>query len=88
MTDSMKQRVPELLSSIETGDTKPVDCINPNRYIQRNPAVADGMNGFVEVLRQLPLKPARAVVIDVIGADDLRNCKVNPLGRDARRRES
>jgi Gluconate 2-dehydrogenase subunit 3 len=54
MTASQKQKVVELLKSIETGDAKPVAYINPNTYIQHNLAIGDGLAGFGEVLQKLP----------------------------------
>ena len=62
-TKSKKQRVVELLKSIETGDTKPVAYINPKKYIQHNLAVGDGLAGFGEVLSQLPKGSAKVEVI-------------------------
>ncbi|NOU58438.1 hypothetical protein ELS83_01315 [Marinifilum sp. JC070] len=50
---SNKQKVVELLKSIETGATEPVAYINPNKYIQHNQAVGDGLAGFGAALAQL-----------------------------------
>lgn len=58
-----KQKVVELLKSIETGDSKPASYINPNKYIQHNVAVADGLQGFGELLRQLPPKSAKVKTV-------------------------
>lgn len=58
-----KQKVVELLTSIETGDPKPVAYINPNKYIQHNLAVKDGLAGFGEVMAMLPKGSAKAKVI-------------------------
>src|ERR1700694_580874 len=41
-----KQQVVELLKSIETGDSKPIAYINPDKYIQHNLAVGDGLAGL------------------------------------------
>ena len=54
-----KQKVIELLNSIENGDQKPASYINPNKYIQHNLAVKDGITGFGEVLAQLPKGSAK-----------------------------
>lgn len=54
MSSDYKARVVELLKSIETGDPKPVAYINPNKYIQHNLAVGDGLAGFGAVLQMLP----------------------------------
>jgi len=48
-----KQKVLELLKSIETGATEPVAYINPEKYIQHNQAVADGLEGFGAALGAL-----------------------------------
>ncbi len=55
-----KQQVHALLTSIETGEHGPVAVINPNKYIQHNLAVADGLAGFGAVMQQLPKGSARA----------------------------
>lgn len=49
-----KQQVVELLKSIETGDSKPIAYINPNKYIQHNLAVGDGLTGVSALLQSLP----------------------------------
>jgi predicted SnoaL-like aldol condensation-catalyzing enzyme len=56
---TQKQQVPDLLKAIETGDAAPVAAIDPNKYIQHNLAVADGLAGFGAVLQQLPKGSAR-----------------------------
>ena len=59
MEISNKQKVVALLKSIETGDTVPVGYINPNKYIQHNLGVADGLAGFGALLTQLPPNSAK-----------------------------
>ena len=59
MEISNKQKVVALLKSIETGDTVPVGYINPNKYIQHNLGVADGLAGFGALLSQLPPNSAK-----------------------------
>lgn len=54
-----KTKVIELLKSIETGDTGPVSYINPDKYIQHNLAVGDGLAGFEAVLQALPKGSAK-----------------------------
>lgn len=49
-----KQEATELLKSIETRDSKPLAYINPNKYIQHNLAVADGLAGVKALLQSLP----------------------------------
>lgn len=65
-----KQKVIELLKSIETGDSKPVGYINPNKYIQHNLAVADGLAGFCAVLQQLPRGSAKVETVRVFQDGD------------------
>ena len=62
-TKSNKQKVVELLNSIESGNAKPVAYINAEKYTQHNLAVADGLAGFGEVLAQLPKGSAKVEVI-------------------------
>ncbi|MHB8765625.1 MAG: nuclear transport factor 2 family protein [Deferrisomatales bacterium] len=54
-----KQKVTELLKSIETGDPGPVAWVNPTQYKQHNLGVADGLAGFGALLQQLPPGSAR-----------------------------
>lgn len=54
-----KQQVVDLLKAIETGASAPVAVINPDKYIQHNLAVADGLAGFGALLAQLPPNSAR-----------------------------
>ena len=65
MDSSNKQKVVALLKSIETGASEPVGFINTNKYIQHNLAVADGLNGFGELLKQLPPKSAKVNTVRV-----------------------
>lgn len=62
---SNKQKVAASLKSIETGETEPVGFINPDKYIQHNLGVADGLTGFGALLQQLPPKSARVNTIRV-----------------------
>src|SRR4051812_33073624 len=62
---SNKQRVYELLKSIETGDPAPIAYINPNKYIQHNLAAADGLAGFRALMQQLPPNSARVNTVRV-----------------------
>lgn len=59
MEISNKVKVITLLKSIETGAKEPVGYINPNKYIQHNLGVADGIDGFAAFLQQLPPKSAK-----------------------------
>jgi len=62
---SNKQKVTDLLKSIETGAAEPVGFINPNKYIQHNLGVADGLAGFGALLQQLPPKSAKVNTVRV-----------------------
>src|SRR5258708_24004654 len=55
-----KQQVVELLKSIETGDSKPLAYINPNKYVQHNLAAGDGLAGVKALLQSLPKRSAKA----------------------------
>lgn len=70
MTQDPKQKVAELLKSIETGESGPVAYINAKKYRQHNLAVADGLEGLGAVLAQLPKGSARAKVVRVFQDGD------------------
>ncbi len=69
-TEGRKRQVVELLKSIETGDPKPVAVINPKKYIQHNQAVADGLEGFGALLKQLPPNSAKVKTVRVFRDGD------------------
>ena len=54
MSISNTQRVVDLLKSIETGDPEPIAYINPEKYVQHNLAVADGLAGLSALLQLVP----------------------------------
>ncbi|MFD2292109.1 nuclear transport factor 2 family protein [Mariniflexile gromovii] len=60
---SNKDKVVALLNSFNTGDPTPISYINPNKYIQHNLAVADGLQGFGEVMHHAPEGGFKAKVI-------------------------
>ncbi|HEC19783.1 MAG TPA: hypothetical protein ENI97_10630 [Gammaproteobacteria bacterium] len=70
MTNDIKQQVVDLLKSIETGAQEPVAIINPEKYIQHNLAVGDGLSGFASVLQQLPQGSARVNTVRVFKDGD------------------
>lgn len=70
MNLSRKQQVVDLLKSIETGDAAPVAAINPDKYIQHNLAVGDGLAGFGAVLAQLPQGSARVRTVRAFADGD------------------
>lgn len=65
MNLSNKEKVVALLKSIETGAQEPVAFINPNKYIQHNQGVADGLAGFGTLLQQIPKGTAKANTVRV-----------------------
>ena len=54
MLNDFKRQVVELLMSFETGDRGPLATINPDKYIQHNLRVADGLAGFRARLEAVP----------------------------------
>jgi predicted SnoaL-like aldol condensation-catalyzing enzyme len=60
-----KQQVVELLKSIETGDSKPIAYINPNKYVQHNLAAGDGLAGLRALLQALPKGSAKVNTVRV-----------------------
>lgn len=68
--NSRKQQVIELLKSIETGESGPVSVINPNKYIQHNLSAKDGLQGFAELMAQLPPNSARVNTVRVFQDGD------------------
>ncbi len=60
---SNKQKAIAVISSIETGDQNAIGYINPEKYIQHNLSVGDGLAGFGEVLSALPEGSAKANVV-------------------------
>ena len=60
---SNKGKVEALLDGFNTGDKTPISYINPNKYIQHNLAVADGLQGFGEVMQHAPEGGFKANVI-------------------------
>ncbi len=65
VSTNQKAQVAALLKSIETGDTAPVAYINPEKYIQHNLAVGDGLAGFGTVLQALPKGSAKVRTVRV-----------------------
>ncbi len=58
-----KEKVVALLNSFNTGDQTPISYINPNKYIQHNLAVGDGLAGFGEVMQHAPPGGFKANVV-------------------------
>ena len=60
---SNKQKVVALLNSFNTRDKTPISYINPKKYIQHNLGVADGLQGFGEVMHHAPEGGFKANVV-------------------------
>ncbi|XMO88169.1 nuclear transport factor 2 family protein [Algibacter sp. AS12] len=60
---SNKDKAVALISSLETGDQTAIAYINPTNYTQHNLAVADGLEGFGEVLQHAPEGGFKANVV-------------------------
>ncbi len=69
-TMNQKEQVVALLKSIETGESAPVAVINPEKYIQHNPSIKDGLTGFGEALAALPAGSARVHTVRVLQDGD------------------
>lgn len=69
-TTDRKKQVVDLLKSIETGTSEPVAVINPNKYIQHNVNIGDGLAGFGEALSALPKGSAKVNTIRVFQDGD------------------
>ncbi|MES2073517.1 MAG: nuclear transport factor 2 family protein [Pseudomonadota bacterium] len=65
-----KQQVVELLKSIETGASKPVAYINPDKYIQHNLAVGEGLAGVKALLQSMPKGSTRVSTVRVFEDGD------------------
>lgn len=65
-----KDKVAALLKSIETGIAGPISYINPEKYIQHNLAVADGLAGFGRLLQALPPRSARVNTVRLLQDGD------------------
>ena len=60
---SNKDKAIAVLNSIQTGDQTAIDYVNPEKYIQHNLSVADGLAGLGEALQALPKGSAKVDVI-------------------------
>lgn len=65
-----KEQIVALLKSFETGDLRPVAVINPNKYIQHNLAIGDGLAGIGAVLKHLPKGSAKVDTVRVFQDGD------------------
>ena len=60
---SNKEKATALITSMETGDQSTIAYINPTNYKQHNLMVADGLEGFGEVLHNAPEGGFKAKVV-------------------------
>lgn len=60
---SNKEKAVALLTSLETGDQSAIAYINPQKYIQHNLAVGDGLEGFGAVVANAPQGGFKAKVV-------------------------
>lgn len=60
---SNKEKAIALIESLETGAKEPIAYINPEKYIQHNLSVADGLAGFGEVMANAPEGGFKAKVV-------------------------
>ena len=67
---SNKEKAIAVIESLETGAQEPVSYINPNKYIQHNLAVGDGLEGFGAVLANAPEGGFKAKVLRAIEDGD------------------
>ncbi|MDA9774361.1 nuclear transport factor 2 family protein [Saprospiraceae bacterium] len=58
-----KEKAVALLKSLQSGDSAPVAYINPEKYIQHNLAVGDGLAGFGAVLKNQPKEGFKVNVV-------------------------
>lgn len=67
---SKKTQVVELLKALETGATEPVGVINPEKYIQHNLAIPDGLAGFGKFFASLPPNSVKSNTVRVFEDGD------------------
>ncbi|MEM7185200.1 MAG: nuclear transport factor 2 family protein [Bacteroidota bacterium] len=60
---SNKEKSAALLESLENGDQSTIAYINPNKYIQHNPMVGDGLEGFGAIMKNAPEGGFKAKVV-------------------------
>ncbi|MCB0543467.1 MAG: nuclear transport factor 2 family protein [Saprospiraceae bacterium] len=60
---SKKAKAKALIESLETGDAGPAGYINPDKYIQHNLSVGDGLEGFGEIIANAPAGGFKAKVV-------------------------
>jgi len=66
-----KQRIVELLKSWETGDSQPFAYINPDKLVQHNPRMGDGLATYTTFFRSLPRGSVKVNVVRVFQDGDI-----------------
>ncbi len=67
---SYKRQVVEILKSIETGDREPLAYISPNKYVQHNLGLADGLAGVTALWQSGPKGSVRVNPVRVFHDGD------------------
>jgi predicted SnoaL-like aldol condensation-catalyzing enzyme len=70
MSENKKPQILALLKSIETGDASAGAIVNPNKYIQHNLSVGDGVAGLGAALAALPKGSARVNTVRIFQDGD------------------
>lgn len=63
MTESKKDRIRDLLKSIETGDPGPIAVVNEEKYIQHNPQTQEGSEGLAALFERLSKTSPRVAIV-------------------------
>ena len=63
MTAAKKDRIRALLTSIETGDPRPVAVVNEAKYIQHNPQTHEGSEGLAALFKRLSKTSPRVNIV-------------------------
>jgi predicted SnoaL-like aldol condensation-catalyzing enzyme len=66
-----KPRIVELLKSWETGDSQPFAHINPDKLIQHNPRLGDGLAAYLALSQSLPRGSVKVNVVRVFQDGDI-----------------
>jgi len=62
-TMEYKEKAVALIGSIETGEQEPIGYINPEKYLQHNLMIEDGLEGFGKLLQQITQDTIQANVV-------------------------
>ena len=71
ITPDHKQQVVDLLKSFETGDARPLQVIDPGKYIQHNLGVPDGVDGLKALLASRPVGSTKVTTVRVFQDGDV-----------------